>query len=87
MFIDGLETAAHSAYASLLHFIANKRQQLLEDKAVAMAFVSKKRREMIEYFAREEALLLDEFHELEEKLGTAREARDRVAHFIENLGK
>jgi VIT1/CCC1 family predicted Fe2+/Mn2+ transporter len=76
--IDTIESVVHAAFAS-----ADKRQKLLEDKAVAIAFIARERRRILEMFAREEAEVLEEFKELEAKLAKARDARDRVAELLD----
>lgn len=85
MFLDAIETAAHNVYSFLIHAVADARQRLLEDKAVAIAYLAKERRKIIETFARDEAALVEEYHELEAKVAKAEEARARISDFLSRL--
>lgn len=85
MFLDKIESATHAAYAALVHYIANARQRLLEEKAVALAFIAKERREILAALAHDEAVMLEEFHELEAKAAKAEAARARVVELLTRL--
>lgn len=85
MFLDAIESFAHKVFSKIAAFIASRRQKLMEDKAVTLAFISQERRRFMTFLAKKEDQAVAEIHDLEDKIAKAEAVRSRVTDFLSSL--
>lgn len=85
MLIDKIEAFSHRVHLAVVAFVARSRERFLEDSAVALAYLAKKRRDIVAALDREEAVLIEDIHKVRDKLVVAHQAKQAVADFLAKL--